>query len=189
MLSFGHASMDAVGDYPELLPPTTLFLRRGWAADSASAWGYSLGVQVSPLILLAELGETPRAEALRALEGDLYVQFPGGNPRGFGISGSRHGVMPYVQYGRPRAEGNAWYTTQGVAALATGNYRTVFWAPTFVLREVGFGGRHAVHIHVGGALGFSRRDNTVAASADWSPMWLVSAGVGLELGPETPTPP
>jgi hypothetical protein len=185
LLAFGRSSLDARSEYPELLPSSVLFLRHGWAADSLQdEWGSQIGLQVTPIVILgAASASDERAELLRAVEIDGYLQVPGGHPRGIGVTVSRFVVMPYVQYGRYQESGQAWYTTQGFAFGSSGNYRLLFWAPSVALREVGYVRHNAVHLQLGGGFGISRQTSGVQWE-DWEGVWLLSAGIGLELGGE-----
>ena len=171
------------GDYPDILPPTMLFARRGWAADSARSWGAHVGAQISPFVVMFGLGsEEDRRDVLSVLQGNAFVQMPGENPHGAGVTASGNGFMTYYQYGEVKPAGDSWYTTQGAGYISAGDDSFVIFSPSIAFRELGLRGRHAAHYQLGGVAGFA------LGNRSGPPIWMVTAGLVIELNGGTATP-
>ena len=176
--------VSAAGEYPDILPPSVVFLRHGWAADSVRGQpGALIGAQISPFVLWAALNDREvTRDLLEAAEVDFYVQAAEGNPRGAGVVVSPHVLMPYVQYGEDKPSGDSWYTTHGIALSFWENYGAVYWAPSISFREVGLNNRHAAHFQLGGALGFAE----YGYARERAPVWMLSAGLVIEFNEPEP---
>ena len=131
--------------------------RHGWVAEDGTM-AASLGVQAA--VMAVPLHSGLLSNFASSTQADLYVQLERsaqqGREYGVGVLGSKDLVMPYTQFGATRGNGNAWYTTQGIAITTRGSGSTV-WMPSVSWRDAADNNGRAVTWTAGSAIDLTGR--------------------------------
>lgn len=141
------------GEWPVMVPSIGANISRGWCGERPEDGALQLGLHL-PAIAVAAF-----PAGLMLLQGDSYYQFPatwtGELDAGVGLNASIMHVMPYAQLGRISAEGNGWYTTQGLGVFgeeagADVDLDAIAWVPTIAYQSTK--GNRTIHYFLTGSV-------------------------------------
>jgi hypothetical protein len=175
-----HRDESFLEDGPHFVPSLYVGGRVGNAHTFGST-AFSLGVQIPAwaVFLITDAGDEALSTLGAVTYADLYVQpkraASAGVDYGAGVLASTVVFNPYVQYGRTRADGHSWYTTQGFMVTHTGSDESLtMYVPSVSWRTPSKSGTGAVSLNVGAAVG-RLNDRT-----EWLALLSVTAELGLK---------
>jgi hypothetical protein len=173
-----HRDENFLEDGPQLVPSLWAGGRIGnTRALGSTAFSVGLGVPAAAVLWIGE--EESLSRLSQVSYADVYVQphrpAVAGTDYGVGIMASTVLFNPYIQYGRTKANGSSWYTTQSVIVTSGDEDESLaMYSPSVSWRTLSKSTKSATSFNVGAAVG------RLGSRTEWFLLVSFTAEMGLK---------